>query len=44
MNLLSSQHFSNFVFISIKINNKKKFEIKNIVNKRKINHDFNKKL
>ena len=29
--------------INIKINNKKKFEVKDIVNERKINCDFNKK-
>ena len=32
------------MLISIKINNKKKFEIEDIIDERKINHDFNKKL
>ena len=30
--------------VNIKINNKKEFEIEDIVDKKKINHDFNKKL
>ena len=44
MNSLSSQCFSDLMSVNIKINDEKKFEIENIVDKRKINHDFNKKL
>ena len=44
MNSLLSQYFNNSMFINIEINNKKKFKIKNIVNERKINCNFNKKL
>ena len=44
MNLLLSQCLSDFMFVSIKINNKKKFEVKDIVDERKINCNFNKKL
>ena len=32
------------MFVNIKIDSEKKFEVENIVNERKINHDFNKKL
>ena len=32
------------MLISIKINDKKEFKVENIVNEKKINYDFNKKL
>ena len=44
MNLLSSQHFSDFMSVSIKINSEKKFEVEDIVDERKIDYDLNKKL
>ena len=44
MNSLSSQHLSDSVLISIKIDDEKKFEVEDIVDERKINHDSNKKL
>ena len=44
MNSLLNKYFNNFMLINIKINNKKKFKVKNIVNKKKINYNFSKKL
>ena len=44
MNLLSSQCLSDLMSVNIKIDNKKKFEVEDIVDERKINHDSNKKL
>ena len=43
MNLLLSQCLSDFMLLNIKINNKKKFKVENIINERKINHDSHKK-
>ena len=44
MNSLLSQCLSDSVFVNIKIDDKKKFKIEDIVDKRKIDHDSNKKL
>ena len=44
MNSLSSQCFSDFMSVNIKINSEKKFKIEDIVDKRKINYNSNKKL
>ena len=44
MNSLSSQCLSDFVSVNIKIDSEKKFEVEDIVNERKIDHDSNKKL
>ena len=44
MNSLSSQCFSDLILINIEINDEKEFEIKNIVNEKKIDYDSHKKL
>ena len=44
MNSLSSQCFNDSMSVNIEINNEKKFEIEDIVNKKKIDCDSNKKL
>ena len=44
MNSLLSQCLSDLMSVNIKINDEKKFEVEDIINKRKINCDSNRKL